>query len=855
THISLPTQPPITTSTFAVERGQSPSSPPAQDIIKPIACSRRRNNTDNMLAEPKHLLAAMMAVLSIDHASGQCASALYVFWGPCANSTCESAQLYFPIQWEADCVASNPIVTVDFTAPIVNSGVASATIEGNSTTVYGEVSDDQMSVTFGMGESGVDPSSYDSGWSGFLVSLDNCDTSYTWSDNFFEVSYVDDEQNTIDLSAFEDPDIEIPDTGICPTPSPVTPSPAAQAPVTNAAASPTEAGSSLALGCYEDDPEDRIMDNLALSDSSMTTELCELTCVGSTYFATQYRQECWCGSADADYAQHGESTGCTYACSGDSAQTCGGFNAANVYRYPDDSTPSPTPSPSQEGPYPALGCYADDSEDRIMDELVLSDSSMTTELCELTCEGSTYFATQYGRECWCGSADADYTVHGESTDCTYPCSGDADQTCGGFDAANVYRYPDDSTPSPTPSPTTFVALGCYGDDREDRIMDELVLSDSSMTTELCELTCLGSTYFATQYGSECWCGSAGADYTVHGESTICTYACSGDADQTCGGYDAANVYRYTAESTPDPTPSPTEAVSFVAVGCYEDDPEDRIMDDLVLSDPSMTTELCEETCAGNIYFATQYGRECWCGSAGADHTLHGESTDCTYACSGDADQTCGGFDAANVYRYTDGSTPSPTPTPTEAAPFVALGCYGDDREARIMDDLVLSDSSMTTELCELTCLGSTYFATQYGRECWCGSDGADYTLHGESTDCTYPCSGDADQICGGFDAANVYLFTGETSTSSFVGCYQDEPDARIMEFALTGTSSMTMEMCEAECTGNTYFGMQYGTECFCGGESTDLLQHGESTACDYECSGDSEQVCGGFYAMSVYSYS
>ncbi|CBN78573.1 conserved unknown protein [Ectocarpus siliculosus] len=279
------------------------------------------------------------------------------------------------------------------------------------------------------------------------------------------------------------------------------------------------------------------------------------------------------------------------------------------------------------------------------------------------------------------------------------------------------------------------------------------------------------------------------------------------------------------------------------------------MDDLVLSDASMTTELCEQTCVGSIYFATQYGRECWCGSVGADYTVHGESTDCTYACSGDADQTCGGFDAANVYRYTDDSTPSPTPTPTEAAPFVALGCYGDDREARIMDDLVLSDSSMTTELCELTCLGSTYFATQYGRECWCGSDGADYALHGESTECTYPCSGDADQLCGGFDAANVYLFTGETSTSSLVGCYQDESDARIMEFALTDTSSMTMEMCEAECSGNTYFGMQYGTECFCGGESTDLLQHGESTACDYECPGDSEQVCGGFYAMSVYSYS
>ncbi|CAN0316910.1 unnamed protein product, partial [Ectocarpus fasciculatus] len=78
-------------------------------------------------------------------------------------------------------------------------------------------------------------------------------------------------------------------------------------------------------------------------------------------------------------------------------------------------------------------------------------------------------------------------------------------------------------------------------------------------------------------------------------------------------------------------------------------------------------------------------------------------------------------------------------------------------------------------------------------QCWCGSAGADYALHGESTDCTYACSGDADQTCGGFDAANVYLYTGGPPPLD-VGCYQDESDARIMELALTDASSMTVEV-------------------------------------------------------------
>ncbi|CAM9751286.1 unnamed protein product, partial [Ectocarpus sp. 6 AP-2014] len=169
---------------------------------------------------------------------------------------------------------------------------------------------------------------------------------------------------------------------------------------------------------------------------------------------------------------------------------------------------------------------------------------------------------------------------------------------------------------------------------------------------------------------------------------------------------------------------------------------------------------------------------------------------------------------------------------------LALGCYEDDREDRIMDDLALSDYSMTTEV---------IFTSKPVRASMPRKHLLRHAVRAR---------GDADQTCGGFDAANVYRYTDEsTPTSSFVGCYQDESDARIMELALTDSSSMTMEMCEAECTGNTFFGMQYGRECFCGGSSTDLLEHGESSACNYECPGDSDQVCGGFYAMSVYSYS
>lgn len=70
-----------------------------------------------------------------------------------------------------------------------------------------------------MGASGLGPYYYETlgGYSEtyFRLYPDSCDTSFTWSDNFLQVSYVDDEGNALDLSAFESPIVFGPDTGTC----------------------------------------------------------------------------------------------------------------------------------------------------------------------------------------------------------------------------------------------------------------------------------------------------------------------------------------------------------------------------------------------------------------------------------------------------------------------------------------------------------------------------------------------------------------------------------------------------------------------------------------------------------------
>lgn len=70
-----------------------------------------------------------------------------------------------------------------------------------------------------------------------------------------------------------------------------------------------------------------------------------------------------------------------------------------------------------------------------------------TQFCRAQCEGQgfDYYSTQFARECWCGSGAPEDTYNryeelDEATGCDMPCTGDANESCGGHLAASVYAY-------------------------------------------------------------------------------------------------------------------------------------------------------------------------------------------------------------------------------------------------------------------------------------------------------------------------------------------------------------------------------------------------------------------------------
>ncbi|XP_072037170.1 uncharacterized protein [Amphiura filiformis] len=69
---------------------------------------------------------------------------------------------------------------------------------------------------------------------------------------------------------------------------------------------------------------------------------------------------------------------------------------------------------------------------------------------------------------------------------------------------------------------------------------------------------------------------------------------------------------------------------------------------------------------------------------------------------------------------------------------------------------------------------------------------------------------------------------------------------------------MTIKMCTDFCitqpTTMRFAGVQYAEECFCGVESADYARLGrkEDHECDYTCSGNSDEICGGTNRISIY---
>ncbi|CAM9931361.1 unnamed protein product [Ectocarpus sp. 4 AP-2014] len=393
----------------------------------------------------------------------------------------------------------------------------------------------------------------------------------------------------------------------------------------------------------------------------MTPEVCAAYCINedsrNMYYATQYGVECWC-AIDVDL-RHGEAT-CDYPCAGDSEATCGGFDAFDLFELERDGTPAP-PMPVAPTDDNYVGCYADDRRDRVLGAKT-SSNDMTPEVCATYCTNedsrNMYYATQYSDECWC-AIDVDLR-HGEAT-CDYPCAGDSEVTCGGFDAFDLFELEGDGTPAaPMPAaPMENYYVGCFADKKDDRVLDDMI-STSDMTLELCEGHCssMNKPFFSLQYGRECWCGGCelldkGPDeYDRHGTASCVDYPCTGERNRQCGARDAFSLY-YRGDCEPEDTPAPTRTPT--AAPSTGDSPA-----------PTRTPTAAPSTATGDTPASTRT-------PTAAPHTGDTPASTRTPTAAPSTGDTPASTRTPTAAPSTvTGDTPAPTRTPT-AAPSTATG--------------------------------------------------------------------------------------------------------------------------------------------------------------------------------------
>ncbi|KAM0326144.1 hypothetical protein ACHAQA_006738 [Verticillium albo-atrum] len=90
---------------------------------------------------------------------------------------------------------------------------------------------------------------------------------------------------------------------------------------------------------------------------------------------------------------------------------------------------------------------------------------------------------------------------------------------------------------------------------------------------------------------------------------------------------------------------------------------------------------------------------------------------------------------------------------------------------------------------------------------------------------------------------------------SYQGCYVEPTGGRALE-VVKSDDRMTLRMCAEICaasTKKTYFGVEYGKECWCGSKlsSAAVLAEKESQ-CSIKCAGDATTVCGGRSRINIY---
>ncbi|CAG8980407.1 hypothetical protein HYALB_00003972 [Hymenoscyphus albidus] len=203
--------------------------------------------------------------------------------------------------------------------------------------------------------------------------------------------------------------------------------------------------------------------------------------------------------------------------------------------------------------------------------------------------------------------------------------------------------------------TPYVYGGCYQNPSNGphTLLFNSDLDSQNMTVEKCVAFCKGNSYryAGLEYYGQCTCGASVNGMKV--EESLCSYPCTANKNETCGGSNVVSVY---GDPT-FPTVNITDTSDYKAIGCYTEGTSGRSLvwrQDQVPSG-SMTVKKCLSACkvGGYDFAGVEYAQECYCGVVLGNGTVPAPASECSMNCTGDSTESCGGPSRLNLFVASD----------------------------------------------------------------------------------------------------------------------------------------------------------------------------------------------------------
>ncbi|KAJ7058518.1 galactose oxidase [Mycena amicta] len=359
---------------------------------------------------------------------------------------------------------------------------------------------------------------------------------------------------------------------------------------------PAKIGNWTSLGCYSDNVNGiRSLPNGLGVTVPMTLEACTSTCfaAGYPFAASEFADECYCGTTINANAGPEPTTDCNMLCAGDAQEFCGGPNRLSMFNYTGTDRPTGPVGGGGGGgggggavggavfhvtdlpkPWTYVGCFvygaslvlsffnlfpfSDNAHGRILLNQQPDVSNLTIESCVSTCRGLGFSvaAAEFSTQCFCGNELIAGATPAPDTDCNMGCGGNTTEACGAGNRMSTYATSTNVTilPVPTPQnssiPGSWSYQGCLFEAVGTRAIpwQNIYPTNNSATTCLSQCAEFGYTVGGMEYGEECYCGdlldveAAGVGFAPEAD---CNLPCPGDPIHLCGSGDRIQYYKWT----------------------------------------------------------------------------------------------------------------------------------------------------------------------------------------------------------------------------------------------------------------------------------------------------------------------